>query len=54
MTNYYGHSGEYLTSLDQHLVGNFSARATSSWKPEQVNPSLRNDQLFQLNYATEF
>ncbi len=54
MVNYYGHSGEYLSSLDQHVYGNISARATSSWKPEQLDPSLRNDQLFQLNYSREF
>lgn len=54
MMNYYVHSGEYLTAMDQNIGYGFSARVTSSWNPNDVNVNAQRNQTGQLNYITEF
>lgn len=50
MFNYYAHTGEYFTSVDQRIVDNLYARFTSQKTPDQNVP---ND-MFMLLYAKQF
>lgn len=54
MMNYYVHSGENLFAIDQHLVGNWSARATSTRVPASAGGADLEDRRFQFNYSSEF
>lgn len=54
MMNYYVHSGEYLTALDQNIGYGLTARLTSSWDPNNTDVNAQRNQTAQLNYSTEF
>jgi len=50
MWNYYVHSGEYFSSVDQHLVDNVYARYTSSKNPDT---EIKDDTIMLL-YTKQF
>lgn len=50
MVNYYAHTGEYFTSVDQHIVDNIYARYTRSNNP---TTEIQDDTLMLL-YGKEF
>lgn len=50
MFNYYVHSGEYFTSVDQRIMENVYARVTSLKKPDR----LIKDETLMLLYAKQF
>jgi hypothetical protein len=54
MFNYYAHSGEYFTSVDQRLMENIYARYTVSKNPEIEVASEVNDNTLMLLYAKTF
>jgi hypothetical protein len=54
MMNYYVHSGENLFAIDQHLVGPWSTRATSTRRPAQDGEAQVDNQTIQLNFNTAF
>lgn len=54
MFNYYAHSGEYFTSVDQRVTNNLYVRFTSSRKPAAENASEVNDNTLMLLYAKSF
>ena len=54
MMNYYAHSGQYLSAVDQNLGRGFSARFTSSWDPNNADINAQRNQTTQLMYGAEF
>lgn len=55
MVNYYADNGRYFTTVDQRLMENLYARATSMKNPELTGEDdIKQDNTFMLLYAKQF
>jgi hypothetical protein len=54
MVNYYADTGRYFTTVDQQVVGDLYARATSQKNPDSTDPTTKQDNTFMLLYAKQF
>lgn len=54
MFNYYADTGRYFTSVDQRLMENVYARATSQKNPDGKTAYEKQDNTLMLLYATQF